>query len=317
MKYQKELLSVIIPVYNSKKYLIRCIESLIKQSYHNIEIILVDDGSTDGSSVLCNELKEKDNRIKVFHQKNLGPGAARNVGLKNAKGEYITFVDSDDSVEIDAYERMLSKKNKSADVIIGQWYTILENKKIKNNNRLYTSTKVSKNNIIKGIIKYDEKYGGGYPWNKIINWKQIIKKAGNNILFNENLNVYEDKCWVLDILKYAEKIVITDVYMYNYYYYYHSLSHSLLGTIHRIEAISLALEHIKYTYKDTVFEKYIDIEIESNKLNNIWYRVKYGNNEVDLNKLWKDFKINKMHSFFDYSSIIKVKYLLLSIKMMI
>ena len=127
MEYQKELLSIIVPVYNSKKYLTRCVESITNQSYLNIEIILIDDGSTDGSAELCDELEKRDRRIRVFHQKNSGPGAARNLGLLNATGSYITFVDSDDCVESDGYNKILNKEYKSADVIIGQWHTILEN----------------------------------------------------------------------------------------------------------------------------------------------------------------------------------------------
>jgi len=92
------LVSIIVPVYNTKEFLSECTESLVSQTYNNIEIILVDDGSTDGSSELCDKLAFKDRRIRVIHQKNGGLSDARNTGIDNAKGDFISFVDSDDSV---------------------------------------------------------------------------------------------------------------------------------------------------------------------------------------------------------------------------
>jgi glycosyltransferase involved in cell wall biosynthesis len=94
--------SIIVPVYNVEEYLKRCIESLIEQTYKNIEIILVDDGSTDNCSAMCDSLAKKDKRIKAFHKNNGGLSDARNFGLRKAKGEYILFVDSDDYIELNA-----------------------------------------------------------------------------------------------------------------------------------------------------------------------------------------------------------------------
>lgn len=98
------LISVIVPVYNTKEYLSRCVESLLAQTYSPMEILLVDDGSSDGSEQLCDEFAAKDERIRVFHKENGGSSTARNLGLDNAKGEYIGFVDSDDYVEADMYQ---------------------------------------------------------------------------------------------------------------------------------------------------------------------------------------------------------------------
>ena len=94
----KELISIIVPVYNVEKYLNRCIDSLISQTYQNIEIILVDDGSTDSSSEIVDGYLKKDNRIKVFHKDNGGLSDARNKGIEISKGKYLSFVDSDDYV---------------------------------------------------------------------------------------------------------------------------------------------------------------------------------------------------------------------------
>lgn len=96
--------SIIVPVYNTENYLKNCIDSILNQTYRNFELILVDDGSTDASGKICDEYAEKYNCIKVVHQNNLGPSAARNTGLDNAKFEWISFVDSDDWIEIDMLE---------------------------------------------------------------------------------------------------------------------------------------------------------------------------------------------------------------------
>ncbi len=103
------LLSVIVPVYKVEKYLQRCLDSIINQTYKNLEIILVDDGSPDNSGKICDEYAQKDKRIKVIHQKNKGQGAARNAGIIASKGELITFIDSDDWIECNMYEIMISK----------------------------------------------------------------------------------------------------------------------------------------------------------------------------------------------------------------
>ena len=103
------LLSVIIPVYKVEKYLRRCLDSIVNQTYKNLEIILVDDGSPDNSGKICDEYAQNDKRIKVIHQKNKGQGAARNTGIIAANGELITFVDSDDWIENNTYEIMVSE----------------------------------------------------------------------------------------------------------------------------------------------------------------------------------------------------------------
>ena len=112
-------ISVIVPVYNTRQYLDRCVESIVKQIYSNIEILLIDDGSTDGSSRLCDEWAKKDKRIKVYHKKNGGLSDARNYGLKHVVGEYVGFVDSDDWIEWDMYDVLLKEMMKnSADIVI-------------------------------------------------------------------------------------------------------------------------------------------------------------------------------------------------------
>ena len=104
---RKALISVIVPVYNVEAFLPRCVDSILAQTYENLEIILVDDGSPDGCGTICDGYAAKDNRVKVIHKENGGLSSARNTGLESAAGEYITFVDSDDWIEPDAYAHLL------------------------------------------------------------------------------------------------------------------------------------------------------------------------------------------------------------------
>ncbi|KGQ46859.1 glycosyltransferase family 2 protein [Gallibacterium anatis] len=110
-KVSSELISIIVPVYNAATYLKRCLNSLLHQTYNNIEILLINDGSTDNSLEICQEYARKDDRIKVFSQKNSGAGAARNLGITRARGEYIGFVDSDDWVCEDMYQYLYEIMN--------------------------------------------------------------------------------------------------------------------------------------------------------------------------------------------------------------
>lgn len=125
---ENELISVIVPIYNMEKYLKKCVDSILNQTYSNLEIILVDDGSTDLSAAICDEYLKLDNRIKVFHKKNGGLSDAKNFGLKKANGKYVGFVDSDDWIEKNMYEEMFSKlKNTKSNIVICGRYLEYEN----------------------------------------------------------------------------------------------------------------------------------------------------------------------------------------------
>jgi len=127
IKDENKKISIIVPIYNVEKYLAECIESIQKQSYSNLEIILVDDGSPDRSGEIADRYADKDNRIKVIHKPNGGLSDARNAGMEVATGDYIGFVDSDDFLPEDAYEVMLQKAmEQDADYIIGNYINCYE-----------------------------------------------------------------------------------------------------------------------------------------------------------------------------------------------
>lgn len=135
----EEKISIIIPIYNSERYIGKCIESVLQQTYKNIELILIDDGSEDNSFSICQKFKKKDKRIICRQCKNGGPSKARNIGLNIATGEYIGFLDSDDYIEVDMFERLyINMKKFDADI------SICEFREIKNgiNVRKYRSRRL-------------------------------------------------------------------------------------------------------------------------------------------------------------------------------
>ena len=118
-------ISVVVPIYKVEKYLDRCIYSIINQTYTNLEIILVDDGSPDNCPKICDEYASKDNRIKVIHKQNGGLSSARNAGIKVATGDYIGFVDSDDFIELDMYEQMYKVAYENdVDLVMSDYYKV-------------------------------------------------------------------------------------------------------------------------------------------------------------------------------------------------
>ena len=148
-------ISVIIPVYNVEKYLRQCLESVINQTYKNLEIILVNDGSTDNSGKICEEYALKDERIKVIHKENGGISSARNTAVDIAKGEYITFIDSDDDVELDFIDYLydiLKHFNCKMSVCT---HNIVKNKKIRKSFNLKTDYKLSSQECIKKLLYND------------------------------------------------------------------------------------------------------------------------------------------------------------------
>lgn len=208
---KNNFISVIIPVYNVKQYIERCIDSILNQTYKNIEIILVDDGSTDGCDEICNMYAEKDKRIKVVHIKNSGVSNARNVGLKLANGNFITFVDADDYIDMTCIEKMYKLcTDEQCDIgIIG----ILENNELaKKTNASGESTNMvlSAEDALKEML--NEKYYYGNVWGKI--YKTNIWK---DTYFNENTAIGEDMEVLYKVLLKSNKVnVNTNERLYYY-----------------------------------------------------------------------------------------------------
>ncbi len=207
-------MSIVVPIYNGERYLKECVESLINQTYEEIEIILIDDGSTDQSIKICHEYANKDERVIVCHNSNRGVSYSRNYGVKKSTGKYITFVDCDDYLGKDAIETMVQGfSSNNVNLIITGCNDIIEGELKK---RLYDS-KVpgikDKNQIIETYIRQGNSLILNVPWNKMY-LSKIIKS--NNILFNEDIDLGEDLLFNLEYCSYIVNANIINKQTYNY-----------------------------------------------------------------------------------------------------
>ena len=183
------LISIILPIYNTASYLSKCIESLLNQTYRNLEIICIDDGSADGSEIILDKYAEIDSRIKAIHKRNGGESSARNIGLQMMSGQYVGFMDCDDWVESDMYENLILKATKSkADIVASSWYCDRENVSVKILNRLPVSEEVfDKEKLLNYIYKRDDYRGFAYMWNKLYKRELFYDANGKLMLFDEDL----------------------------------------------------------------------------------------------------------------------------------
>lgn len=207
----EELISIIVPIYNVEKYLRRCIESIMNQTYKNLEIILIDDGSEDNSGKICDEYVEKDSRIKVIHKKNGGLSDARNSGLKIAEGKYVGFVDSDDYIAVDMYEYLFNLiKNNDACISICNFEKIWDNieKKDKEIEFKQSELVLDSKEALKSII--DDKKLKSYAWNKL--YKIELFK---DIEYPKGLNM-EDIATTYRLIYKSKKVVIGNEKKYYY-----------------------------------------------------------------------------------------------------
>lgn len=210
--------SIIVPIFNASATLKRMFESIKNQSWKDYELLLIDDGSTDDSLKLCNIYAEKDKRVKVYHQQNLGPSAARNRGLKEITGDFLMYVDADDVLHSDALEILIKRMEQTeADVCIFAWNFVSEDGTdirpyIFKKSELINDTE----ELYKQILWGNYRCGGGNPWNKI--WRvRSFDKYGGFRTFNESVMIYEDMLWTLQSLEFVKRIIFETKQLYDYY----------------------------------------------------------------------------------------------------
>ena len=212
-KENRPLISFIVPVYNCENYIERCINSILNQEYNNIEVIIIDDGSTDQSKKIVDNFEKIDKRIKVIHQQNSGVSVARNVGIDKANGKFITFIDSDDFIEnnyasyllglIDGNDIQISTTN-----AINKFFGKEEKKK--DPNFIDSKRYISRDEAIETLLYYNIDV---YPFNKLFN-KDFLNKY--SLRFNNSLSYGEDFEFILKCFTYINKIVIGNEKIYNY-----------------------------------------------------------------------------------------------------
>lgn len=208
----KPLISVIIPVYNNEKYLCECLDSIIAQTYHNIQIITVDDGSTDKSGEILDQYAVKDDRIEVYHIQNSGVSTARNIGINYAMGEYVTFVDSDDTVSLDMYDILFDQFLNKTDIdIVHCGY---EKKKLDGSSKMVLGTNQKYCfDCTEGMLHFIKgDLFTGALWNKIYR-RSILE----NLYFVEDVKINEDVLFNFYAFKKARNTVLVDKPLYCYY----------------------------------------------------------------------------------------------------
>lgn len=243
MSKENIIISIIVPVYNAEKYLSNCLDSIINQYYTNLEIIVVDDGSTDNSYSICKKYAARDERIRFFHQDNKGLVCTRRFGIEQASGDYITFVDADDYLDLDAYSKVLSKMETFADIII---FGLVENykdhiviKKNKYQSGIYNRQRL-KTEIFPSMLSNHTFFDFGILPNLVC---KMIKKDFIDICdlhINDIISVGEDADVTFQLMVQAQSLEIVDCYSYHYCKRDDSMMCQVLGT-EAIDALEMDL----------------------------------------------------------------------------
>ena len=238
------LVTIIIPVFNVEKYLERCLESVINQTYRNLEIILVDDGSTDNTRAICEKYAKKDSRILVMHSLNKGPGGARNVGLEAAKGKYINFVDGDDYVTIDYIEYLYKiLKLKDADI------SMCSLKKVYSDDECLD--KVKEKIITMNSMEAISSLLCQKKVHPAVHCKLYKKEIFENSRFPEK-QFFEDLAIIYKLLDSCDKIVIGEQQKYFYFQHKESIMNQQFNKkkMHRIQAANDLKQYVDTVYPE-------------------------------------------------------------------
>lgn len=237
-------ISVIIPVYNAEKHIRRCIDSVLKQSYNNWQMILVDDGSKDQSLEICLEYANMDNRIHVIHQENKGAGAARNVGITHASGEYVVFIDSDDYIEKD-YFLLLSTHDE--DIVFIDVQNVSDDGKVIRKDFMSCNSNLSKDTILRRQMT------GCIHWGGVRKSVKLVLLKEYNIKYTSH-KIGEEALYSFEILYYANNFGFICSPLYNYVQREDSLSHSKVDDPWGGAAISIKEKIIELG----IYEDYAD-----------------------------------------------------------
>lgn len=310
-----ELISIIVPIHNGEKTLENCVETIIKQTYYNIEILLIDDGSSDKTMEICQKLQEKDKRIRYFYKENSGVSSTRNYGIDKSKGKYIAFVDCDDTIDED-YIFLMYKVAKEQDVDVVRCKAKRITKKSHNiheNLFGFENKKINKEQIDKFImhIIVPKESINAYCWVLLIKKECIVK-------FNTDLYFMEDTEFTIRLLKNINSIYFLDEELYLYNYNEKSASKNKENIIKNINGIIRTNSQIKNDLKINEDNKVLK-EINTQCFNLIFAKLKLmdTNKCSDMIKIEKEIFENKdikkiIHNldFNDLSRIKKIEYML-------
>ena len=239
------MITVIVPVYNVEKYIERCLDSVLGQTYTNLEIILVDDGSVDSSGIICDNYAEKDTRIKVIHKENGGLSSARNVGLDHATGKYIAFLDSDDCIDCETFQKCIGRlKNTGADICMFSHFTVNRARCIEH--ALPFTKDIYKGEEIRRLIL--PKFFGKTSQDSEVEGfvcRQIFKKEiiGETRFRSERDYFAEDVVFDLEVYNKIDSFCVVNEPLYFYYYVQTSLSNKYRKDVfQKLERLLLFME---------------------------------------------------------------------------
>lgn len=262
MVLKDKLISIIVPVYQTKEYINDCLDSVINQTYRNLEIIVVDDGSTDGSGEICDSYAKADDRIKVIHGINGGLSHARNVGIDIAKGEYLVFIDSDDMVHPE-FISYLYKLCESTGSDIAQCDFLM----IKDKNDILSPQKVEHICIYSPQEVLAKTYMGFEAVRYIVAWNKMYKKQiFDNVRFPKG-KIHEDAYTAHKLFWNAKKIVVSNLYLY----WYLQRADSIIGkkfSVKRLDSIEASREKREFFKKNNLMKDYYDMTVQH--YHNLW-----------------------------------------------
>ena len=271
-----ELVSVIVPVYKTEKYLNHCINSIVGQTYNNLEIILVDDGSPDRCPAICDLWKEKDERIKVFHQVNAGGGQARNLALDKSKGKFVIFVDSDDYIAPFMIEFLYKQFQDDVDIVeCGYCITHNDNAEFDEESEGYRWESFGAEEAVLENIK--DRMFRQIIWNKMYR-----KSVVGDVRFPVRKNI-DDEFWTYQVLGNARKVIYTNKVLYAYRQQENSVMHSL-NAVQRFQALEAKLQRHEYICK------YMPV-LKKESICNIWVTCLYQGQLLLINSnkdIWKE-----------------------------
>ncbi len=298
---KEKLISVVVPVYKVEDYLEKCANSILNQTYKNVELILVDDGSPDKSPEICDKIAKQDKRVKVIHKQNAGVSAARNDGMKAATGDFIAFIDSDDWIEPEMYENLLNKQQENDyDIVFCGFNMIIDGVCFKVDE--VERENFSKNYDISYMLKHENfksrknnviKSSNIQCFNVRFLYKREVLE---NIWFNEQLNFREDVIFLMNIFTKSNlKIACIDGCYYNYLIRNNSLSRG--KDINLFDKYNKYLTEFEAVIKNTQYKNLIDAEkffaYLVVTLNNIRCKQSFGKDNIKIWNTKTGYKENK------------------------
>jgi len=299
-----KLISVIIPIYNTELHLLKCLESVVNQTYSNLQILLINDGSTDKSGEICKEYELKDKRIQYFYQNNKGVSSARNFGLEKSKGDYIHIIDSDDWLELHTYEFLIHTIQKqNADTVIFEYYIDYDHKHIKHQERKYSYGYLNHNLAVDFSIFSQN----SFAWSRF-----YTKKCLKDIKFKEDVHWGEETIFIVEALKNTNTIYYCCIPLYHYYQSPISATRSKFNP-KKLSGISMSkyfIQLMKKKYPRLLNKAY---DLYSSILTELLFQVNSNKNNLQIIKYIRYELIKTFLKSFKSKDIIfqkKIKYLI-------